>query len=343
MTCLKVSIRLLRPSFDSQVRLNLQAGEIVVLLGPSGGGKSTLLRTLAGLERPQSGRITLDEHIWFDDNKLIHLPPRRRKAGLLFQHYALFPHLSVAQNLGFALPGMSRKARRQRIDYWLKRLQLSDIADAYPSHISGGQRQRVALARTLATDPDVLLLDEPFSAVESSLRHHLRQILRDLLQERSRPVLLVTHDLEDVRELADQVGVMTTGQVRRFGPVAEVLTNPLNLESARVLGWRNLLPVSAFEHDHACGSWGCLPVREPGRPGRYYWLGIEPRHWRITKDKGLGVTLEHSCLLGPYRQMTCRLRDGRSVYLHCRHEEPALQVGTRLQLQAYPEHVVMLE
>jgi molybdate transport system ATP-binding protein len=341
LSCLDIAIRLSCPAFDSLAELQLRAGETTVLLGPSGGGKSTLLRALAGLERPRAGRIALNSNVWFDSRKGIHLPPRQRKAGLMFQHYALFPHLSVSHNLGFALQGLNCKERRKQVEQWLTLMHIRDIARAKPSHISGGQRQRVALARTLAADPDVLLLDEPFSAVDSALRHHLRQLFREVTQGRTRPVLMVTHDLEDVRELADQVGVMVSGQLRRFGPVAEVLSNPEDLEVARILGWKNLLPVAHFEAGLACGSWGCLPAPRPDRSGRF-WLGIEPRHWRIVKQKGLPGIVEHNSPFGPYQEMTCRLRDRQRVYLHRPHNDSPMSAGTRLQLQVSAEHLVLL-
>jgi molybdate transport system ATP-binding protein len=300
-----------------------------------------LLRSLAGLEHPLAGRIALGDQVWFDSRQGIHRAPRRRKAGLMFQHYALFPHMSVAQNLGFPLSGLSRKLRREQVARWLAALDIEDIAQARPAHISGGQRQRVALARTLAADPDVLLLDEPFSAVDGALRHQLRELFRTVVRERARPVLLVTHDLEDVRELADRVAVMAAGQVCRCGPVAEVLADPRDLETARILGWKNLLPVARFEEGLAHGSWGCLPFFRPKRKG-HCWLGVEPRHWRIVRRDGVPATVEHQSLFGPYREMTCRLRDGKRITLHRRHDEPAVDVGTRLQLQVPAEHLVLL-
>jgi molybdate transport system ATP-binding protein len=341
MACLNIDISLSRAAFELQAALSLRSGETTVLMGSSGGGKSTLLRALAGLERPQTGRIALNDRVWFDQKRAIHLPPRRRKVGLLFQNCALFPHLTVAQNIGFALAGQSRIIRNRCVDHWLRRLRISEIAHAYPARISGGQRQRVALARALAAEPDVLLLDEPFSAVDSELRIHLRKLFREVAQERFRPLLLVTHDLEDTRELADRVGVMVDGQLRRFGKVQEVFSDPVDLDAARILGWRNLLPVNSFKDESICGSWGCLPFQGIRRTGRY-WLGIEPRHWRITDDMGLAATIEHSCMLGPYRQLTCRLLDGRNICLHHRHDELEFRVGTQIKLQALPEHLVLL-
>jgi molybdate transport system ATP-binding protein len=342
---LDFNIHLTRPGFELRLNLALPPDQTIVLLGPSGSGKSTLLRTLAGLERPRSGRIAIGERIWFDSHTGVDLPARRRRAGLVFQHYALFPHLSVARNIAFALPGLSRTARRNRVAFWLEHLRLSEFAQVSPEHLSGGQRQRVALARALAAEPEVLLLDEPFSAVDAELRQHLRQLFREVATDRPRPRLLVTHDLEDVRELADCIGVLVAGELRRFGSAHEVLAEPRDLEVAQVLGWQNLLPVADLDRDWVCGSWGRLPgpIPRPGDlPAGRPWLGIEPRHLRLAEEDGLAATVEYSRPLGPYRQITCRLCDGRILQLHRRHEEPQLKPGQRLNLTLEPRHLILL-
>ncbi len=345
MGSLSFDLSLQRPDFELQIELALERGVTTVLLGPSGGGKSTLLRTLAGLERPHTGRIALGKQIWFDSHQKVNLSARRRRAGLVFQHYALFPHMSVARNIAFAMPRLSRTSRHNCVASWLERLRLSEIAQASPSLISGGQRQRVALARALAAEPEVLLLDEPFSAVDAELRQHLRQLFREVVADKPRPLLLVSHDLEDARELADRIGVLVAGQLRRFGRADEVFADPRDLEVARVLGWQNLLPVDDFNGVCVSGSWGCLPsptpVTEP-RPAGRLWLAIEPCHLRRVEKGGLSAIVTRSCLLGPYRQVTCRLRDGRSLQLHRRHDEPELRVGQRLQLTVNPQHLVQL-
>ncbi len=345
MAVLAFDLHLARPGFELRLELALPPAQTTVLLGPSGGGKSTLLRTLAGLERPRAGRIALGERIWYDSRAGIDLHARRRRAGLLFQHYALFPHLSVARNIAFALPRLSSRARRRQVDLWLERLRLSELGQALPERLSGGQRQRVALARTLAAEPEVLLLDEPFSAVDAELRHHLRRLFHEVSNDRPRPRLLVTHDLEDARELADRIGVLVAGELRRVGAADEVFADPRDLEVARVLGWRNLLPVADLDRGWACGPWGRLPSPVPragalpvGRP----WLGIEPRFLQVAERGGVAATVEQSRPFGPYRQVVCRLRDDGILLLHRRYDEPDLCPGQQLRLSAEPHHLVLL-
>jgi molybdate transport system ATP-binding protein len=219
MATLDFDIQLCRGAFSLAIGFSMPGHGITALLGPSGCGKSTLLRTLAGLERPLGGYIRLDEKYWFDTTRGISLSPQQRRAGLMFQHYALFPHMSVLDNISFGAP----KSSTRQVWDWIDRFEIGDIANCRPDRISGGQRQRVALARALAMAPDVLLLDEPFSSLDMDLRHHLRQILRETAERTGIPILMVTHDLEDVREVADWMGVMGDGCLKRFGTVGEVL------------------------------------------------------------------------------------------------------------------------
>ena len=215
---LNAALHFRRSAFSLAMELTVPAAGITALVGPSGCGKTTLLRLLAGLETPEAGFVHLGERVWFDSARRIDLAPRHRRAGLLFQDYALFPHLSVAGNVGYGLPrGPDRAAR---IDAWLDRLHLCELAGRRPAALSGGQRQRTALARALAADPSVLLLDEPFSAVDCALRQTLRLLLRETVADAGIPVVLVTHDLEDVRLVADRVGVVVAGCLRRFGDEA---------------------------------------------------------------------------------------------------------------------------
>lgn len=195
---------------------------ITVLFGPSGCGKTTILRCLAGLERPESGRIEFAGQTWFDADRRICLSPQQRDIGFLFQEYALFPHLTVADNVGYSLVSASRDDRRNRIDEMLKRFDLEGLGQRYPRQISGGQQQRVALARSLARRPKVLLLDEPLSALDSDLRDQLRAELRDRLADFAIPVVLVTHDRTEAASLADQVLVLSEGRITRFGAPADV-------------------------------------------------------------------------------------------------------------------------
>ena len=190
---------------EGNFRFPLGQRHVIALTGPSGSGKTTLLRCLAGLERPANGSIHAGEEIWFDAERRIHQSPQQRDIGYLFQEYALFPHLSVANNIGYGLGALSSEARRTRVWELLERFHLTGLADRRIREISGGQQQRVALARALARKPHLLLLDEPLSALDAGLREELRTELDQLLHTLDIPTILVTHDRAEAEALADEV------------------------------------------------------------------------------------------------------------------------------------------
>jgi molybdate transport system ATP-binding protein len=211
---------------------------VTVLFGPSGCGKTTALRSLAGLERPEAGRIRIGSETWFDAGQRIHWPPQRRGVGFLFQDYALFPHLTVGGNVAYSLS----RAERPRVSELLAALDLSGLENRYPNEISGGQQQRVALARALARRPRVLLLDEPLSALDTPTRDDLRPALRRMLAGIGVPVVMVTHDRSEAITLADQLIVMDRGRVIQRGPVDEVFSRPADLQVARIVGTETVQP-----------------------------------------------------------------------------------------------------
>jgi ABC-type sulfate/molybdate transport systems ATPase subunit len=204
------------------------AAETVAIVGPSGAGKSTVLRAIAGLLRPQAGRVTLDDEVWFDSARRLNLPPEDRSVGMVFQQYALFPHLSVQRNVEFG-----GKARARAL---MERLGIAQLAAARPGQLSGGERQRVALARALARDPKVLLLDEPLSALDPHTRDVVRHELSGHLAEIGLPTLLVTHDVADAIALADRVGVIREGRIIQLGTPTELAAAPADEFVARVFG-----------------------------------------------------------------------------------------------------------
>ena len=213
--------------------------EIVVLFGASGAGKSLTLRAIAGLTRPTSGRIVLDGEVLFDATGGIDLPPELRRTGYVVQELALFPHLSVWENVAFALPG-TRTDRRRRAEASLAALGLEGVGDRDPGTLSGGQRQRVALARVLVRDVRLLLLDEPFSALDDAIRRSLRLELRRLQRELGRGALFVTHDLREAYLLADRFVVLDAGRVLQAGTPDDVFSRPQSRRVAELLGVRNL-------------------------------------------------------------------------------------------------------
>ena len=215
--------------------LQIPAGfSVTTLFGPSGCGKTTVLRCLAGLERPNDGLITAYGHPWFDSRRGINLTPQQRDIGFLFQDYALFPHLTVAENIRFGLRGHDRAATI--VGKMLEQFELTGLEQRRPHQISGGQQQRVALARVLARRPKLLLLDEPLSALDATLREQLRTRLRRQLALFSIPVIVVTHDRTEAIALSDRIVVMESGRVCQSGTVQQVMNRPDNLHVARIVG-----------------------------------------------------------------------------------------------------------
>ena len=224
-----------------QVNLEIKRGSLVSLLGPSGSGKSTLLRVIAGLEAPDTGKI------WIAGKDATHQSVQHRNIGFVFQHYALFKHLTIRENIAFGLN--IRKAQltrtKARVDELLELVQMSGLGNRYPSQLSGGQRQRVALARALAIEPEVLLLDEPFGALDAKVRKDLRSWLRRLHDEVGITAVLVTHDQEEAMEVSDEIVVMNKGRVEQVGKPAEIYDHPATAFVMSFIGPVNVLPSSS--------------------------------------------------------------------------------------------------
>jgi molybdate transport system ATP-binding protein len=242
---------------------------VAVLFGPSGGGKTTALRCLAGLERPDEGRITFGSETWFDAARHVNWSPQRRAVGFLFQEYALFPHLTVRGNVGYGLGGLTRADRARRVGEVLDRLGLAGLGDRHPGRLSGGQQQRVALARVLAGRPRLLLLDEPLSALDEPTREQLRLDLRGLLAEAGVPAVLVTHDRREAAALGDRLVVLDAGAVQQQGLAADVFARPTNLAVARAVGFETIIPGRVRSAESglatvAVGRTGLVTLAPPG-------------------------------------------------------------------------------
>ena len=265
-----------RRRFDG-FQLNVQVHiplSFTALLGVSGAGKSLTLRSLAGLLHLEEGHIALDGRVLFDSQQHIFLPPQARRIGYVPQHSALFPHQTVAEQIRFALPArIHRKSQAARVAELIVALELEGLERRYPDALSGGQQRRVALARALAADPQLLVLDEPFSALDVPVRERLYELLRHLHRQFALPVILVTHDRAEVEQLADTVVVLHQGSVVQVGGVQEVFQGPRTPDVARLVGQDNLFG----------GELATPPATEEGAPAiaiRLRWL----RHTKAASD-----------------------------------------------------------
>ena len=259
---LRVRLRQERPVV-LDVAFDCGAGELLALVGPSGSGKTTVLRCIAGLASPPEGEVACGGETWLDTRGGAFVSPQRRRTGLVFQHYALFPHLDALANVACAMTHRPRGERGARARALLARVNMEGLEARRPAELSGGQRQRVALARALARDPRVLLLDEPFSAVDQLTRRRLRLELAQLRREIRIPMVLVTHDLEEAQLLGDRLSVLHHGRTLQTGVMPDVLRRPADALVARLVDHRNVFTGVVSRHD------------EPARKSWLDWAGIE--------------------------------------------------------------------
>ncbi|HVU26640.1 MAG TPA: sulfate ABC transporter ATP-binding protein [Verrucomicrobiae bacterium] len=268
------------------VSLKIESGELVALLGPSGSGKTTLLRTIAGLEFPDPG----DAQVLFYGEDVTAIPASERKAGFAFQHYALFRHLTVFENIAFGLRVRPRATRpteakiRERVGELLKLIQLEPLAKRFPTQLSGGQRQRVALARALAVEPKVLLLDEPFGALDAKVRKELRRWLRKLHDEIHITTLFVTHDQEEALEVADRVAILRDGKIEQIGTPEEIYDHPASPFVYDFLGNVNLFSGRVREGTVVIGETEFAVEETVGETDTDAVAFVRPHDIRITRE-----------------------------------------------------------
>ena len=263
--------------------LAVQAGALMYVLGPSGCGKTTLLRLVAGFESPDAGEIVKDGEAISRPGRVV--PPEQRRIGMVFQDYALFPHLTVGENVAFGLPRSGRSARGERVGQILDLVGLAELADRYPHELSGGQQQRVALARALARQPHLVLLDEPFSNLDVSLRQRIREEMRTVLRRAGATALLVTHDQEEAINLADRIAVMNEGRLQQVGTPEEILHRPCNRFVASFLGPSDFIPgtVNGSVVETELGALA-LPPDLLAPSGTQVEVQLRPDHFQACED-----------------------------------------------------------
>jgi molybdate transport system permease protein len=283
---LEVQIEKKLLDFTLEVSFRAEA-EPLSVLGASGAGKTMLLRCIAGLERPNRGRIKLNDRVFFDSESLLNIPARQRRVGLLFQNYALFPHRTVAENIGFGLEALPRDERSKRVAELVGRTHLAGLEDRYSRTLSGGEQQRVALARALAIEPEALLLDEPLSALDTHLRSQVEIQLQETFAAYRRPALLVTHNMEEAYRLGSRLLVLSRGRVVASGAKERIFQRPPSVEVARLTGCKNISRARTIS-DHTVEAlyWGCtLRVAQPvAQPSGF--VGIRAHHVEFVEANG---------------------------------------------------------
>ena len=290
------------------VTLTVKAGEFLTILGPSGGGKTTALRLLAGFERPSAGRIQIGSRVVADDHHFT--PPEKRKVGMVFQDYALFPHVSVAGNIAFGLRGRHQNTAHQ-VKRMLSLVGLDKLADRMPHELSGGQQQRVALARALAPGPDILLLDEPFSNLDTALRSQVRKDVRRILLETKTTAIFVTHDQREALSLSDEIAVIFQGRLMQVATPHVIYNRPVNRQVAHFIGEANFLPAKAQ---------GLLAESPLGQVNLFHpksgavQLMIRPEALRVSFDgQGMAAMVLWREFYGHHQRLGLALADGAEL------------------------------
>ena len=308
------------------------SGEVLALVGPSGSGKSTILRAIAGTYRSKHGTVRVNDESWFSDAEGIHVPPQRRAVGMVFQSYALFPHMTALGNVMAAMGHLAASEREARARNILELVHLSGLERRRPAELSGGQQQRVAVARALAREPKVLLLDEPFSAVDKATRQRLYREIAELRRALNMPVVLVTHDLDEAVMLADRMAVLHRGRTLQTGRPEDVTTRPVSAEVARLVDLRNLFEGTVAGQEpggRTIIEWAGLKIETAARPElalgqQVFWVipdGFVVLHRRDRPSRGehenpVPGTIETMLVIGQTAHLALRPRNDPSLPLH---------------------------
>lgn len=292
------------PSFNLKSKFSIVEGSIIVLFGRSGSGKTSTLGCIAGLIAPDKGKIIVNNEVFYDSDKKINKPPRERNLGYLFQNYALFPHLTVKQNIEYGIKHLSDEEKEKKISELLKLTQIEGLENRFPDQLSGGQKQRVALARALAPNPRILLLDEPFSALDMVSRIRLRERLRAIQKELKIPVVFVTHSFEEAFVMADKVVAFHNGKIQQIGTPEEIFYNPINANVAELVGFINLFSNAEIDKNSESSDFSILKYLNMNLKIKKYnqslndvSFGIRPENIKILDDSSEKIDNVFECTI----------------------------------------------
>jgi iron(III) transport system ATP-binding protein len=338
MSAATLELTAVRKSFGTvaavdEVDMTLTDHDVLALVGPSGCGKSTLLRLVGGLLGLDAGQIRIAGQLVDDGTRRV--DPEDRHVGLVFQEHALFPHLTVSGNVAFGLRSLTRADRNRRRDHWLAVVGLSGHGDRYPHELSGGERQRIALARALAPEPSLMLLDEPFASLDPNLRAQIRTDVVDILRSTGTPAVFVTHDQVEALAIGDRVAVMRAGRIEQYGTPEDVFHRPCNLFVAGFMGEASFLPIDTSDGDTELGPLTC---HHPIPSGAV--LVVRPDDVMADADPtaaGVEATVVAAEFRGPTWCYTLRLPRGTLVRSTQPHTT-RIDVGTRVRASIVPGH-----
>lgn len=319
------------------ISLSVNQGEFFSLLGPSGCGKSTILRIIAGLETPDSGEIIIGNSIVAGSRWI---PPEKRGVGLVFQDYALFPHMSIFDNIAFGLKGCGRKELKRRVNEMLEIVGLPDMAKRYPHELSGGQQQRVALARALAPFPKVILLDEPFSNLDADLRAELRTETKQILKEKGITTILVTHDQEEAFSLSDRIGVLNQGRLEQVGTPSEIYHKPVSRFVAGFVGKADFVKgkIRGGMLISDVGTFSCLEYAS--LEDKDVDIMIRPDDVDFALDEKGEAVIADAQFLGPEVIYRLDLPDGRAVH-SVKPSTIVFAIESRVKIYVDPTHIII--
>ncbi|WP_298281944.1 ABC transporter ATP-binding protein [Acidocella sp.] len=335
------------PAVD-HIDLDIHPGEFFTLLGPSGCGKTTLLRMIAGFETPDDGRILISGREMQD------VPAHKRAVNTVFQSYALFPHLNVEQNIGFGLKmqGVKSPERKKRVDAIMELTQIGQFAKRSAAQLSGGQRQRVALARALVNEPEVVLLDEPLSALDAKLRAELQIELLRMQKRLGMTFIFVTHDQHEALVMSDRIAVMSKGRLQQIGPVLDVYERPRNVFVAEFLGLSNIWPITGHAGDRATTPLGALAINEPCQPGALamirpekIWLYNDTAAPKDRPNQFFG-TISEAIYMGAATQYRVELAGGQMVLAYDTNNQAAersWRPGEKVAVELKPENIMLVQ